>query len=162
MTFEFDDARNGNVALTGELNLSKTREFTVCLAFGETLLNVVSTLFQALGSPYKERRQVFMCQWQAANGRVALEKASGDRGHLFDASYNLLLSHEDKVYQGAFVGSLSISMGKRPQRREWQRRLPPGLDARFGRNRDGTAGCRKYGCATPCINLPGGATGGGW
>ena len=36
MTFEFDEARNGNVALTGELNLSGTNEFTVALAFGET------------------------------------------------------------------------------------------------------------------------------
>jgi glucoamylase len=44
----FDEARNGNVALTGELNLSKTREFTDGLAFGQTLFNAVSRLFQAL------------------------------------------------------------------------------------------------------------------
>jgi len=112
MTFEFDEARNGNVALTGELNSSGTGEFTLALAFGETLPNVVSALFQTLGLPYKERRQVFMGQWQsAANGRKRLGKASGDKGHLFDASYNLLLSHEDKLYQGAFIASLSIPWG---------------------------------------------------
>ncbi len=38
MRFEFDEARDGNVALTGELDLSRTREFTVGLAFGETLI----------------------------------------------------------------------------------------------------------------------------
>lgn len=113
MSYEFDEARNGNVALTGEIDLSRTSEFTVALAFGETLPNVVSTLFQTLGIPYKERRQVFIHQWQtAAEGRKPLEKASCDKGRLFDASYNLLLSHEDKLFQGAFVASLSIPWGE--------------------------------------------------
>ena len=49
MEFEFDEARNGNVALTGELDLSNTREFTIGIAFGETLSSTVSGLFQSLG-----------------------------------------------------------------------------------------------------------------
>lgn len=48
MSYEFDEARNGNVALTGEIDLSETAEFTVAVAFGETLPNVVSTLFQTV------------------------------------------------------------------------------------------------------------------
>src|ERR1041385_7623989 len=94
MEFEFDEARNGNVALTGELNPSGTREFTIGVAFGEALPTVVSTLFQSLGVPYKERRRVFIRQWKAAIERKKpLEKASGDKGRLFNASYNLLLTH---------------------------------------------------------------------
>lgn len=113
MTFEFDEARNGNVALMGELNLAAGDEFTVCLAFGETLSGVVSTLFQALDISYTERRQVFIGQWQSAgNGRKPLERASADEGHLFQASYNLLMSHEDKHYPGAFVASLSVPWGE--------------------------------------------------
>jgi glucoamylase len=113
MEFEFDEARNGNVALTGELNLSGGSEFTAGLAFGETLSNAVSILFQSLGVPYCERRQVFMRQWQsAAEDRMPLEKVSGDKGHLFEASYNLLLTHEDKLYQGAFIASLTIPWGE--------------------------------------------------
>ncbi len=112
MEFEFDEARDGNVALTGELDLTTTREFTVGIAFGETLPNAVSTLFQSLGAPYKERRQVFIQQWKsAANGRKPLARVSEDKGHLFEASYNLLLTHEDKLYQGAFVASLTIPWG---------------------------------------------------
>ncbi len=113
MEFEFDEAKNGNVALTGELNLSNTREFTVGVAFGETLSSAVSALFQSLGHSYKERRQVFIQQWEAAkNGRKPLEKSSGDKGRLFESSYNLLLTHEDKLYQGAFVASLTIPWGE--------------------------------------------------
>ena len=58
--FEFDEAKNGNVALTGELDLSNTREFTIGVAFGETLSSAVSSLFQSLGIDYKEQRQIFM------------------------------------------------------------------------------------------------------
>lgn len=101
-----------HAATTGELDLSGTRAFTLGIAFGETLPNVVSTLFQSLGVAYKERRRVFISQWQkAVDDRKPLEKASGDKGHLFDASYNLLLTHEDRLFQGAFVASLSIPWG---------------------------------------------------
>jgi len=112
MEFEYDEARNGNVALTGELNIGLAKEFTIGLAFGETLPNTVSTLFQSLGAPFQERRRVFISQWQTATeGRTPLEKANGDKGRLFEASYNLLLTHEDKLYQGAFVASLTIPWG---------------------------------------------------
>jgi glucoamylase len=112
MEFEFDEARNGNVALTGELDLSKAREFTIGVAFGETLPSAVSSLFQSLGVAYNERRQLFIHQWEAAvNGRKPLERTSGDNGRLFESSYNLLLTHEDKLYQGAFIASLTIPWG---------------------------------------------------
>ena len=60
MTFEFDEAKSGNVALTGELELSKTREFTIGVAFAETLPSAVSCLFQSLGFTYKEQRKIFI------------------------------------------------------------------------------------------------------
>ena len=60
MEFEFDEARNGNVAVTGELNLPGARESTIGVAFGETLPDTISTRFQSLGAPYGERRQVFI------------------------------------------------------------------------------------------------------
>ena len=41
----------------------------------------------------------------------SLARASGDKGQLFEASYNLLLTHEDKLYPGAFVASLTIPWG---------------------------------------------------
>src|SRR5215472_392702 len=34
-----------------------------------------------------------------------------DKERLFEASYNLLLTHEDKMYRGAFVASLTIPWG---------------------------------------------------
>ena len=113
MDFEFDEAKNGNVALTGELNLSKSREFTVGVAFGENLPSAVSCLFQSLGLTYEEQRKTFIDQWStAAHGRKPLEKSSGDKGRLFESSYNLLLTHEDKLFRGAFIASLTIPWGE--------------------------------------------------
>jgi glucoamylase len=114
MDFEFDEARDGNVALTGELDLSKTLEFTIGVAFGETLPSAVSGLFQSLGHAYIERRRLFIHQWEAASNssKSSLKKTSGDKGRLFESSYNLLLTHEDKLYQGAFVASLTVPWGE--------------------------------------------------
>ena len=113
MTFEFDEAKGGNVALTGELELAKTRDFTVGLAFGESLPSAVSCLFQSLCLGFQRQRKLFIEQWdRAGNGRMSLGKSSGDKGRLFESSYNLLLTHEDKLYQGAFIASLSIPWGE--------------------------------------------------
>lgn len=113
MKFEFDQAKNGNVALTGELAIPQTREFTLGVAFGESFPSAVSTLFQSLGVPYEDRRKIFIDQWKTATGdKKSLEKASKDKGRLFHSSYGLLLTHEDKLFQGAFVASLTIPWGE--------------------------------------------------
>ena len=113
MKFEFDEAKNGNVALTGEIDVPQSREFTLGLAFGESFPSAVSALFQSLGVPYKERRKVFVDQWKTATGdRKSLERASKDKGRLYHSSYGLLLTHEDKLFQGAFVASLTIPWGE--------------------------------------------------
>ena len=112
MDYEFDHAKEGNVALTGELNLQQDRSFTIGLAFGDSLGSAVSVLFQSLGIPYAEQRQIFIDQWKrAAPPRPDLARNSGDKGSLFAISYNLLLTHEDNKYQGALIASLAIPWG---------------------------------------------------
>ncbi len=113
MSFEFDEAKNGNVALTGELDLSEVREFTVGVALGESLSSAVSSLFQSLAVPYKNHRKTFIDQWTtASNAKKSLGKTSEDSGCLFESSYNLLLTHRDKKFSGAIVASLTIPWGE--------------------------------------------------
>lgn len=113
MTFEFDEAKNGNVALTGELDISKNREFTIGVAFGESLPSGVSALFQSLGIPFQQQRKDFVAQWSNVSHKLKnLERVSGDNGRLLRSSYNLLLTHEDKLFQGAFIASLTIPWGE--------------------------------------------------
>jgi glucoamylase len=97
----------------GELDLGRSRKFTLGLSFGDSSHHATSTLFQALGVPYQEHRSRFLEQWKRACDRVLpLEGASGDGGRLYRRSHGLLLAHEDKTYPGALVASLSIPWGE--------------------------------------------------
>jgi glucoamylase len=113
MDWEFDHAPDGNIALTGELDLSHTREFTLGLAFGNSQHHAVSTLFQSLSTPFAEHEKRYTDQWARSSANILpLEKASGDGGKLYRTSFNLLRAHEDKSYPGAFIASLSIPWGE--------------------------------------------------
>lgn len=113
LDWEFDTAPDGNVALTGQLDLSRGREFVLGLAFGDTLHNAVTTLFQSLGFPFAGHKRRFVAQWTRARARSdALEAWSRDGGRLYRASHNLLIAHEDKTYPGAMIASLSIPWGE--------------------------------------------------
>jgi glucoamylase len=113
MTFEFDEAKNGNVALVGELDLSVSRTFTIAISFGETMGSATSTFLQSLGRDFLTQRRLFIELWRdLVQNRMPLDKASCDGGKLYRSSYNVLLSHEDKIYQGAFVASLTIPWGE--------------------------------------------------
>ncbi len=121
MDWEFDQALNGNVALMGQLELAcdrhqpaeHQREFTLGLAFGDSLHNAVSTLFQSLEIPFAQQQQTYQQQWQRACGdALPLGKLACDGGNLYHSSFSLLLAHEDKSYPGAIIASLSIPWGE--------------------------------------------------
>jgi len=49
-----DEALDGNVAVTGEIDLSRGSEFTLGLAFGDTEHRAVATLVQSLVTPFDD------------------------------------------------------------------------------------------------------------
>lgn len=111
--WEFDAAEDGNIALTGELDLTKGNEFVLGLAFGETLHHAVTTLSQSLGFSFADHKRRFVRQWTRACRRLMpLAEVSEDGGRLYRASHSLLLAHEDKTYPGATIASLSIPWGE--------------------------------------------------
>jgi glucoamylase len=113
MDWEFDHAPDGNVALTGELDLNGNREFTLGLAIGESQHLALSTLFQALAVSFKEHHERYTDQWERACKQILpLEEVSSDKGNLYTGSFSLLRSHEDKSYPGAFIASLAIPWGE--------------------------------------------------
>ncbi len=113
MDWEFDSASDGNIALTGELDLSKTREFTLGLAFGNSEHRAIANLLQAFGEPFEVSLARFKDQWTEGTAhRNPLQKFSSDGGRLYQSSYNLLLAHEDKAFPGALVASLAIPWGE--------------------------------------------------
>ena len=113
MDYQFGRATDGNVALTGELNLDGSSDFVLGLAFGNSLHNAVTTLLQSLGDPFEEHKRRFVEQWDRAYTKIhPLERFSAEHGsNLYQGSYSLLLAHEDKSYPGAIIASLTIPWG---------------------------------------------------
>jgi glucoamylase len=113
MDWEFDRASDGNVALTGQLDLSGEKEFTLGLALGNSEHRAVSNLLQALGIPFDDHLAKYQKQWDEAASHIRpLGRKSFDKGNLYNSSYSLLLAHEDKSFGGALIASLSIPWGE--------------------------------------------------
>lgn len=113
MDWEFDAAENGNIALVGELDLGADYEFTLGLSFGNSLHHATTTLLQSLSFPFADQRDRFIEQWGRACRQLApLAAQSRDDGRLYHASQSLLLAHEDKIFPGAMIASLSIPWGE--------------------------------------------------
>ena len=113
LQWEFTDAPDGHAALTGEIDLSQTQEFTLGLAFGHNRHRALATLLQSLAIPFDKQRKRFLQQWSRADDDLApLSDCSGDGGRLYQTSVKLLLAHEDKLNPGAMIASLAIPWGE--------------------------------------------------
>lgn len=113
MDWSFDRALEGHIGLTGQLDLQGQAEFTLGLAFGDSLQSAVVALIQSLGTPFREHRKVFLNQWHTLHRRsLPLEQFSFDNGKLYRMSHSLLRAHEDKTFPGALIASLSIPWGE--------------------------------------------------
>ncbi len=111
MDWEFEAAEDGNIALTGEIDLSHGLTFTLGVGFGRTRHSASAHLLQAFASPFADQRQKYISQWQRTRAEVDLSAHTKDGGSMLRLSQCLLLAHEDKTFQGAFVASLSIPWG---------------------------------------------------
>ena len=111
MDWQFGEAKDGNIALTGEIDVSKQREFTVAIGFGSGRHAALSRMMQTLATPYAEQRDRFIEQWKRVGAPPRLGDGSMDGGRLSRISQNVVLAHEDKSYAGAFIASASIPWG---------------------------------------------------
>ena len=95
----------------GEIDVAKHREFTIAIALGQGHHAALSGLMQTLSTPYELHAKRFIEQWHRALSPAALATASSDNGRLLRISHNIVLTHEDKTYSGAFIASASIPWG---------------------------------------------------
>jgi glucoamylase len=111
MTWSFGQALDGNIALMGEIDVAKYREFTIAISLGDGHHSALASMMQTLATPYAEHRARFIEQWHRALPPSALAAVSTDGGRLMRASHSVILAHEDKTYAGAFIASASIPWG---------------------------------------------------
>lgn len=113
MDWEYAAAESGNIALTAELD-SSVKEWTMAVAFGTTPQSAATTLLQGLAAPFEHARSVYIRQWHRTDvsDQFDFSPQTGDGGSMFRLSRCVLLAHEDKIFQGAIVASLSIPWGE--------------------------------------------------
>jgi len=111
MTWSFGQALDGNIALMGEIDVAKNREFTIAIGLGDGHHSALSSMMQTLSTPYAVHLQRFIEQWKRSVSPPGLDSGSTDDGKLMRVSQSVILTHEDKTYAGAFIASASIPWG---------------------------------------------------
>jgi glucoamylase len=111
MTWQFGEALNGNIAVTGEIDVAMNREFTIALSFGDGNHAALAGMMQSLATPFNDHLARFLLQWGRVSSPERLAAEATDGGRLARISHNVLLAHEDKTYSGAFIASASIPWG---------------------------------------------------
>lgn len=114
LDWEFRSAEQGNIALTGEVELGGGDEFTLGIAFGGSCESTVAKLLQSLAEPFENHRAGYVRQWQrtVVDPRFEFSAHTTDGGHQYRLSRCVLLAHEDKSFEGALVASMSIPWGE--------------------------------------------------
>ena len=111
MGWQFGQALDGNIAVMGEIDIMRNREFTIAISFGDGHHAAVAQMMQTLATPYEDHRKRFVVQWGRSDMPERLAKSAKDGSRLMRISQNVLLTHEDKTYSGAFIASASIPWG---------------------------------------------------
>lgn len=111
MAWAFGSAVNGNVSMIGQIDPCRTSDFRIALGFGEGHHAAIAAAMGCLAIPFERHLERFISQWQRAESPKYLAAVSGDYGRLMQISHNVLLTHEDKTFAGAFIASASIPWG---------------------------------------------------
>jgi glucoamylase len=108
LTWRFDEAGPGNVALIGEL----PRQATLALGFGSSGESAATLAFASLAQPFADVWAAHVETWRAWQDDLLLPEAlpAGVRSQLATSAM-VLRVHQDKTYRGALVASLSVPWG---------------------------------------------------
>jgi glucoamylase len=113
MTWEYSNANNGNIALTGELDVAASDgEWVTAIAFGRTPEEAGQQARNALLRDFDRVQQQFVDGWKEIQSQsMDLGKTYETGFDLYRVSNTVLRTHEEKSYPGAVIASLSIPWG---------------------------------------------------
>jgi glucoamylase len=112
MTSEYTRAENGNVALTGEIDLAGCGgEFVLALGFGGIWSEAGQQALSSLLDGFEGAKTEYLRHWQHWQSRL-LPLDDEPREHcLYRTSAAVLRTHESKDFLGGLIASLSIPWG---------------------------------------------------
>jgi glucoamylase len=115
MTWRYARAEDGNVALTGEVDLERAKgEFVLALGFGQGPAEAGQRARASLLDGFPASRSSYVQAWQGWQERLCtldLEDAKDSQPGLYPLSATILRVHEAKRFPGGLIASLSIPWG---------------------------------------------------
>lgn len=116
MTWTFKNAPDGNVAMTAELHPDDEGRFLVAIGLGGSLTSAITPMEQALAQSFDRSYASFVRQWKRVRHEddegEMLATHTGDEGSMYRLSRCILFAHEDKLFQGGLIASMSIPWGE--------------------------------------------------
>ena len=105
-------AENGNVAVTGEVDLrSSDGAFVMALGFGPTAMEAGQHALISLLEDFDGTRREYVRAWKAWQATLKNGLPPKARSQLFHTSAAVLRTHESKRVEGGIIASLSIPWG---------------------------------------------------
>lgn len=112
MTWEYERAENGNIALAGEIDLAACNgEFLLVLGFGAIWAEAGQQVISSLLTPYESTRDDYISHWRKWQKSLEKLDAQPREKDLYRASAATLRTHESKDFLGGIIASLSIPWG---------------------------------------------------
>jgi len=113
MAWEYARAENGNVALTGEVDLSTSDgQCVLAVGFGRNGAEAGHRALAGLSDGVEPARAAYLRDWKAWQQRLLpLDGAKPNRRSLYRTSTAVLRTHEAKSFPGGLIASLSIPWG---------------------------------------------------
>jgi glucoamylase len=112
MEWEYTRAENGNIALTGEVDLAACNgEFLLALGFGSIWTEAGQQARSSLFEDFTELRAHYVSQWKNWQMNLLPLDQPLRQHDLYRASTSVLRTHESKDFLGGIIASLSIPWG---------------------------------------------------
>ncbi|HEX4269429.1 MAG TPA: glycoside hydrolase family 15 protein [Steroidobacteraceae bacterium] len=108
LTYEFQSAKNGTVAITGE---ASRHHGVLALGFADSPAGAHTRARTALAADFDVLRSFFIEAWAAWGSSLSLPRPDETLGDAAELSAAVLKIHEDRAYPGAVVASLSVPWG---------------------------------------------------
>ena len=111
MTWQFDRAENGNVALTGEIDISKTASFSLALGFGRTWSEAAQRARASLLDGFDTAWKQYIDEWRDWQDKLLPLEEIETQPTIYRTSTSVLRTHEAKSFPGGVIASLSLPWG---------------------------------------------------
>jgi glucoamylase len=112
MTWEYTHAEDGNIALTGEIDLAAhDGEFVLALGFGGVWAEAGQQALSTLLEDFADVREGYVSNWRRWQKTLIELDVPLRKTDLYRASVAVLRSHESKDFLGGTIASLSVPWG---------------------------------------------------